>query len=95
MMFRERIAPNGGMLFVFDDKSVHCFWMRNTPLPLSIAFLEDDGTILQISDMAPRSDASHCPPRPIRYALEMEHGWFAKRGVAPGAKIAGLPPTRR
>jgi len=94
MMFRERIAPNGGMLFVFDDKSLHCFWMRNTPLPLSIAFLEDDGTIVQISDMAPRSDASHCPPRPIRFALEMEQGWFAKRGIAAGTKVGGLPRIR-
>jgi hypothetical protein len=95
MMFRERIPPNGGMLFVFDDKLLHCFWMRNTPLPLSIAFLEDDGTIVQVSDMAPKSDASHCPPRPIRFALEMEQGWFAKRGIVPGAKIGGLPPPRR
>jgi uncharacterized membrane protein (UPF0127 family) len=95
MMFRETTAPNGGMLFVFEDKSVHCFWMRNTPLPLSIAFLEDDGTIVQISDMAPRSDAGHCPPRPIRFALEMQQGWFAKRGIAPGSKIGGLPPPRR
>jgi uncharacterized membrane protein (UPF0127 family) len=95
MMFRERIAPNGGMLFVFEDKSLHCFWMRNTPLPLSIAFLEDDGTIVQISDMAPRSDASHCPPRAIRFALEMEQGWFAKRGIVAGGKIGGLPAPRR
>ena len=92
LMMRERLAPNHGMVFVFDDKSQHCFWMRNTLIPLSIAFIEDDGTIVSIADMAPKSDASTCPPRAVRYALEMDQGWFAKRGVAAGMKITGLPP---
>ena len=91
LMMRERLAPNHGMVFVFEDKSQHCFWMRNTPLPLSIAFIDDDGTVVNVADMAPKSDASTCPQRPVRYALEMEQGWFAKRGVTAGKKITGLP----
>jgi uncharacterized membrane protein (UPF0127 family) len=94
MMFREKTAPNHGMLFVFEYKAQQCFWMRNTPLPLSIAFIEDDGTILQINDMAPKNDALHCSQRPVRFALEMEQGWFARKGQAVGAKLGGLPASR-
>lgn len=92
LMMRDRLAPNHGMVFVFEDKSQHCFWMRNTLIALSIAFIDDDGTIVSIADMTPKSEASTCPPRPIRYALEMDQGWFAKRGVSAGKKISGLPP---
>ena len=92
LMMRERLAPNHGMVFVFEDKSQHCFWMRNTLIPLSIAFIDDDGTVVSIADMAPKSEASTCPQRPVRYALEMDQGWFAKRGVTAGNKISGLPP---
>ena len=92
LMMRERVAPNHGMVFVFEDKSQHCFWMRNTLIPLSIAFIDDDGTIVNIADMTPKSEASTCPQRPVRYALEMDQGWFAKRGVTAGNKISGLPP---
>ena len=92
LMMRERLAPNHGMVFVFEEKSHHCFWMRNTLIPLSIAFIEDDGTIVHIADMSPKSDASTCPPKPVRYALEMEQGWFTKRGAAVGKKVSGLPP---
>jgi uncharacterized membrane protein (UPF0127 family) len=92
LMMRERLAPNHGMVFVFEDKSQHCFWMRNTLIPLSIAFIDDDGTIVNIADMAPKSEASTCPQRLVRYALEMDQGWFAKRGVTAGKKISGLPP---
>ena len=92
LMMRERLAPNHGMVFVFDDKSQHCFWMRNTVIPLSIAFIDDDGTVVSIADMSPKSEASTCPQRPVRYALEMDQGWFAKRGVTAGTKISGLPP---
>jgi len=95
LMHRERLAPNHGMLFVFEDKSQQCFWMRNTIVPLTIAFIDDDGTILQLADMAPQSDASHCSRRPVRYALEMEQGWFGKRGIAPGGKVGGLPAPAR
>lgn len=94
MMFREKTAPNHGMLFVFEYKSQQCFWMRNTPLPLSIAFIDEDGTILQITDMAPKSEALHCSKLPVRYALEMEQGWFAKKGAGVGSKIGGLPAAR-
>jgi uncharacterized membrane protein (UPF0127 family) len=87
LMMRERLGPNEGMLFVFPDRASHCFWMRNTIIPLSIAFVDDDGTIVNIADMNPRSDQSHCPARPIRFALEMERGWFAARGLPAGAKL--------
>jgi uncharacterized membrane protein (UPF0127 family) len=91
MMFRETTPPNHGMLFLFEFKAQQCFWMHNTPLPLSIAFIDDDGTILQITDMAPQSDELHCSRRPVRYALEMEQGWYARKGAAVGSKIRGLP----
>jgi hypothetical protein len=86
-MMRERLGPNEGMIFVFPDKAGHCFWMKNTLIPLSIAFVDDDGTIVNIADMQPHSEASHCPARPIRYALEMEQGWFARRGLKPGGRL--------
>lgn len=95
LMHRERLGPNSGMLFVFEDKAQQCFWMRNTIVPLTIAFIEDDGTILQLADMAPKSEVSHCSQRPVRYALEMEQGWFGKRGMAPGARVGGLPALSR
>ncbi len=91
LMFREHLGPNEGMLFVFPEKSRQCFWMRNTLVPLSIAFIDDDGAVANIADMQPRSDDSHCSARAIRYALEMEQGWFAKRGIAPGSRLRGPP----
>ncbi|GAB4468630.1 MAG: hypothetical protein OHK0044_10240 [Burkholderiaceae bacterium] len=91
LMFRESLAPNHGMLFVFDQKAIHCMWMRNTLIPLSVAFVDDDGTIVNIADMAPRTETSHCARRPVRYALEMEQGWFAKRGLGSGVRLGGLP----
>jgi uncharacterized membrane protein (UPF0127 family) len=94
LMFREGLAPNHGMLFVFDYKAQQCFWMRNTPLPLTIAFIEDDGTIVQLADMAAKTEDLHCSQKPVRFALEMEQGWFAKRGIAPGSKLGGLTGTR-
>ncbi|MGZ8254365.1 MAG: DUF192 domain-containing protein [Burkholderiaceae bacterium] len=94
LMYRERLAANHGMLFVFEDKSQQCFWMRNTLVPLTIAFIEDDGTIAQLADMTPKSDVSHCSQKPVRYALEMEQGWFAKRGIAAGTKIGGITSPR-
>jgi uncharacterized membrane protein (UPF0127 family) len=87
LMMREKLGPNEGMLFVFEYKAGHCFWMKNTLLPLSIAFIDDDGTIANIEDMKPRTEDSHCPVRPIRYALEMEQGWFARRGIKAGTKL--------
>jgi hypothetical protein len=89
LMFREKLGTNEGMLFVFQDKSTQCFWMRNTLIPLSIAFIDDDGSILNIADMQPKSEDSHCSAKPIRYALEMEKGWFARKGIAAGSRMAG------
>jgi len=91
LMYREGLAPNHGMLFVFDKPGQQCFWMRNTLVALSIAFLADDGRIVNIADMAPRTDTAHCAAEPVRFALEMEQGWFASRGIGPAGKIAGLP----
>lgn len=89
LMGRKSLLPNHGMLFIFDSLSTPCFWMRNTPLPLTIAFVGDDGRIVNFSDMQPFSDQAHCPAQPVRFALEMEQGWFAKRGVLPGDPITG------
>jgi uncharacterized protein len=91
LMFRREMPMHEGMLFVFEQPSPQCFWMRNTFIPLSIAFLADDGTVVNIEEMQPQSDASHCSERPVRFALEMNQGWFAKRGVKPGTRIAGAP----
>ena len=91
MMFRTAMGTNEGMLFVNDDSDKRCFWMRNTLLPLSIAFIADDGSIVNVAEMAARSDQSHCSARPVRYALEMNQGWFSKRGFKAGDKLRGGP----
>jgi uncharacterized membrane protein (UPF0127 family) len=91
LMFRKALEANDGMLFVFGDPDLQCFWMHNTPLPLSIAFIADDGTIVNIDDMAPETDTSHCSKKPVRYALEMAQGWFVQHGISAGEKIDGLP----
>jgi len=90
LMYREKLAPNSGMLFVFDGAEVQCMWMKNTLLPLSVAFVDDTATIINIEDMQPHTEDSHCSKRPARYALEMERGWFAERGIKPGAKLRGI-----
>jgi uncharacterized membrane protein (UPF0127 family) len=92
LMHRKSLAPNAGMLFVFDDSSIQCMWMKNTLIPLSVAFIDDTGAIVNIADMRPHDEQSHCATRPVRYALEMERGWFAKRGIKPGEKLRGLEP---
>jgi hypothetical protein len=91
LMLRREMGTYEGMLFVFDDAAVHCFWMKNTLLPLSVAFIADDGTIVNIADMQPQSTDSHCPAKPVRFALEMNQGWFAKRALKAGFKLAGPP----
>ncbi|OZI22737.1 DUF192 domain-containing protein [Bordetella genomosp. 7] len=91
LMHRQSLPDNNGMLFVFDSPDLQCFWMRNTPLPLSIAFIADDGVIVNIADMAPQTDDAHCSARPVRYALEMAQGWYARRGIKAGNLIKGLP----
>lgn len=92
LMYRKSLAPNAGMLFVFDDRAGHCFWMKNTLIPLSIAFIADDGTITDIDEMAAETENNHCPTRAIRYALEMDKGWFSKHGITTGMQIKGLNP---
>jgi uncharacterized membrane protein (UPF0127 family) len=89
LMYRREMPLHEGMLFVYDTPAVHCFYMKNTFLPLSIAFIADDGTIVNIRDMQPQTLDSHCADKPVRYALEMNAGWFAKRGVKPGYKLGG------
>ena len=91
MMFRREMGANEAMLFVNEEAAQRCFWMRNTLLPLSIAFIADDGSIVNIAEMAPRSDQSHCSAKPVRYALEMNQGWFSKRGFKAGDRLRGGP----
>jgi uncharacterized membrane protein (UPF0127 family) len=90
LMLRKSLQQNAGMLFVFENPALHCFWMKNTLIPLTIAFLDDDGTIVTLADMAPHNEASNCPAKPIRYALEMDQGWFQGKGIKTGDKIGGL-----
>lgn len=90
MMFRKSLDANRGMLFVFEVVAPHCMWMRNTFVPLSVAFLDDEGKILNIADMTPHDETSHCASGSARYALEMNRGWFAGKGVKAGAKLGGL-----
>jgi uncharacterized membrane protein (UPF0127 family) len=95
LMFRQDMPQQEGMLFVFEVPSQQCFWMKNTLLPLSTAFIADDGTIVNIEDMAPQTLDSHCSAKPVRYVLEMNKGWFAKKGIKPGAKLTGAPFQRQ
>jgi len=90
LMFRKSLQPNQGMLFVFDEISPHCMWMKNTLIPLSVAFIAADGMIVNIADMKPHDETSHCALRPVPYALEMDRGWFAARGLKAGVRITGL-----
>jgi len=91
MMFRREMPGNEGMLFVNEEPGVRCFWMRNTLIPLTIAFIADDGTIVNLADMKPLDESSHCSTKPVRYALEMKQGWFDKRGIKAGFKLSGPP----
>ena len=91
LMWRKEMPQHEGMLFVFDQASVQCFWMKNTLLPLSAAFVADDGTIINVEDMKPQTTDSHCSARPVRYVLEMNQGWFAKKGLKPGFRLSGQP----
>ena len=91
LMGRSRLPENGGMLFVFDYAGRHCFWMRNTPQPLSIAFIDAAGHIANLADMQPYAETLQCPTSAIRYALEVPQGGFQQRGIGPGAQVEGLP----
>ena len=90
LMNRRSMGANQGMLFVFPQNDRHCMWMRNTFLPLSVAFLDEEGKIINVEDMKPQNDDSHCAARPARFALEMNLGWFSSRGLKPGQRIAGI-----
>jgi len=91
LMHRREMPTNEGMLFVFDMPAGQCFWMKNTLLPLTAAFVADDGTIVNLADMKPQTLDSHCSTKPVRYVLEMNQGWFAKRGIKAGQRLAGTP----
>jgi uncharacterized membrane protein (UPF0127 family) len=91
LMFRKEMPQQEGMLFVFEQPSVQCFWMKDTLLPLTAAFIADDGTIVNLADMKPQTTDSHCSRKPVRFVLEMNQGWFAKKGIKPGMKLAGPP----
>jgi hypothetical protein len=91
LMFRKEMPQHEGMLFVFEQPSMQCFWMKNTLLPLTAAFVADDGTIVNLADMKPQTTDSHCSAKPVRYVLEMNQGWFAKKNIKAGFKLGGTP----
>ncbi len=95
LMWRKEMPQHEGMLFAFDQPAVQCFWMMNTLIPLSAAFIADDGTIVNIADMQAKSLDSHCSEKPVRFVLEMNQGWFRKKGLAAGARLSGAPFERR
>ncbi|WP_310493113.1 DUF192 domain-containing protein [Dechloromonas sp.] len=95
LMNRKAMPTQRGMLFVFTQENTHCMWMRNTLLPLSVAFMDAEGKIINIEDMQPQTEDNHCARRPARYALEMNHGWFTQRGIKPGVKLGGLDKAPR
>ena len=98
LMQRKSMAQGSGMLFLFDQSAGHCMWMKNTLIPLSVAFIDARGEIVNIADMQPLDESTHCAERPVPYALEMNLGWFRQRGISAGALIKGLEqlstPTR-
>lgn len=91
LMFRRDMPQQEGMLFVFEQPGTQCFWMKNTILPLTAAFVDDHGVIVNLADMKPQTTDSHCSDKPVRYVLEMNVGWFAKKGIKAGAKLGGKP----
>lgn len=91
LMFREKLGTNDGMLFVYPDPGYHGMWMMNTLIPLSVAFIDGDGRILNIADMEPQTVDRHVAAGPARYAIETNRGWFASRKIKAGDKVTGLP----
>ncbi len=89
LMFRKDMPQHEGMIFVFEQPGEQCFWMKNTLLPLTAAFVADDGTIVNLEDMKPQTLDAHCSKKPVRYVLEMNKGWFAKKGIKAGSKLQG------
>jgi len=94
LMWRKEMPQHEGMLFVFEQPASQCFWMRNTLLPLTAAFVDDDGTIVNLADMKPQNDDTHCSLKPVRFVLEMNQGWFAKRSIKAGYKLGGMALKR-
>ncbi|MBI2295828.1 MAG: DUF192 domain-containing protein [Betaproteobacteria bacterium] len=97
LMHRRMLPENRGMLFVFPETALHSMWMMNTYIPLSVAFLDERGVIINIADMEPHTRSTHSAAKPARYALEVNWGWFSKRAIKPGARIEGIeraPPAR-
>jgi len=97
LMFTKAMPANEGMLFVFDVPAQQCMWMKNTLIPLSVAFIDAAGQISNIAEMQPQSEQTHCSTRPVKYALEMNAGWFAGKGVRPEQRLMGIeqaPPAR-
>jgi uncharacterized membrane protein (UPF0127 family) len=90
LMFRKEMPQHEGMLFVFEQPATQCFWMKNTLLPLTAAFVADDGTIVNLADMKPQTTDSHCSEKPVRFVLEMNQGWFAKKGLKAGSRLSGV-----
>jgi uncharacterized membrane protein (UPF0127 family) len=94
LMFRKSLPREEGMLFVFDEPAYQSFWMKNTLIPLSIAFMDKDGVILNILDMEPQTEDPHVSDGAALYALEANKGWFAAKKIKPGDKVTGLPKPR-
>ena len=95
LMNRKTMPAQRGMLFVFPQERTHCMWMRNTLIPLSVAFIDADGYIINIENMQPQTEDNHCARKPARYALEMNLGWFAQRGIKPGTRLGGMDKAPR
>lgn len=87
LMNRKAMGQNEGMMFIFDRPAKQCMWMKNTLIPLSVAFINSDGVILNIEEMQPKSEQNHCASQPALYALEMNAGWFKRKNIKPGSKI--------
>ncbi|MDP5238357.1 DUF192 domain-containing protein [Uliginosibacterium sp. 31-16] len=90
LMNRKSMPQQNGMLFVFEQSQPYCFWMKNTLLPLSIAFIDEAGQIVNLADMQPQTETNHCATKPIRYALEMNQGWFSAKGIKAGTTVKGI-----
>ena len=89
LMFRVQMPQAEGMIFIFEEPSKQCFWMKNTILPLTAAFVSDDGIIVNLADMKPQTTETHCSAKPVRFVLEMNQGWFVKKGIKAGSKLKG------
>lgn len=95
LMMRQAMPVHRGMLFVFDMEARHCMWMKNTLLPLSVAFLDDQGRIINVEEMKPQAEDNHCAAKPARYALEMNAGWFKSRNLGAGVTLRGIERAPR